>query len=313
MPVTPLTSAIDKSMNARTWALLIALSLLWGGSFFFVGVAVKELPMLTLVFCRVSIAAVVLWLVVFATGIPTPTSMAAWFALLFMGVLNNVIPFTLIVWGQSYIDSGLASIFNATTPLFGVLIAGLLLSDEKLTASKLLGVICGFIGTAYMIGFAELTFDGNTLLPQLAIIAAAVSYGFASVYGRRFKTMGLHPITTAAGQVTASTLLLLPITLIVDQPLSLAMPGTGVWLSVVALAVFSTSLAYILYFKILSSAGAVNLSLVTFLIPVSAIVLGYYFLDERLSSQHFIGMALIGLGLSIIDGRLWSRKKPVSG
>lgn len=296
-------------MDGRSWALLIALSVLWGGSFFFVGVAVKELPMLTLVFCRVAIAAAVLWLVVFTMGIATPKSLAAWVALLLMGFLNNVIPFSLIVWGQTYIDSGLASIFNATTPLFGVLIAGLLLVDEKLNLSKILGVVCGFVGTAYMIGFTDLTFDGNTLLPQLAIIGAAISYGFASVYGRRFKSMGLHPITTAAGQVTASSLLLLPITLIVDQPLSLGMPSSGVWLSVVALAVFSTSLAYIIYFQILSSSGAVNLLLVTFLIPVSAIVLGYVFLDERLSSQHFVGMALIGLGLSIIDGRLWSRKK----
>ncbi len=303
MPAT-----INKTMDARSWGLLISLSLLWGGSFFFVGVAVKELPMLTLVFCRVAIAALVLWVVIFALKIARPNTLTAWLSLLLMGILNNVVPFTLIVWGQSYIDSGLASIFNATTPLFGVLIAGLLLSDEKLSASKLVGVFVGFIGTAYMIGFGELTFEGNSVLPQLAIIGAAISYGFASVFGRRFKTMGLHPMTTAAGQVTASALLLLPITLFVDQPLSLGMPSSSVWLSVLALAVFSTSLAYIIYFQILSSSGAVNLLLVTFLIPISAIVLGYFFLDERLSIQHFIGMGIIGLGLSIIDGRLWSKK-----
>lgn len=301
-----MTAAINKNMDARNWLLLIALSVLWGGSFFFVGVAVNELPMLTLVFCRVAIAAAVLWVVIFSMRIAVPNTLTAWWSLLLMGFLNNVIPFTLIVWGQSYIDSGLASIFNATTPLFGVLIAGLLLADEKLSFSKLLGVLFGFIGTAYMIGFGDLNFNGNTLLPQLAIIGAAISYGFASVYGRRFKTMGLHPMTTAAGQVTASAFLLLPITLIVDQPLSLGMPGAEVWLSVLALAVFSTSLAYIIYFQILSSSGAVNLLLVTFLIPVSAIILGYFFLEERLMTQHFIGMALIGLGLSIIDGRLWA-------
>lgn len=296
---------ISQNMNARSWLLLIVLSVLWGGSFFFVEVAVNELPMLTIVFLRVSIAACILWLIVFATSISTPTGLKAWLSLVGMGVLNNVLPFSFIVWGQTHIESGLASILNATTPLFGVLIAGFLLVDERLTVRKLIGVGVGFVGTLYMIGFSGEPSEANTLLPQLAIVGAAISYGFASVFGRRFKIMNIHPISTAAGQVTTSALILLPITFFVDQPWTLAVPSHAAIASILALAIFSTSLAYIIYFQILSSSGAVNLLLVTFLIPISAIILGYLILDERLSGQHYIGMGLIGLGLSIIDGRLW--------
>jgi drug/metabolite transporter (DMT)-like permease len=304
---------INRNMDARSWLLLAVLSVLWGGSFFFVEVAVKELPMLSIVFLRVSIAAGVLWLIILSASIPVPRGMAAWLSLAGMGILNNVIPFTLIVWGQIHIESGLASILNATTPLFGVLIAGFLLIDERFSSQKLIGISFGFVGTVYMIGFTDLSSQGNTVLPQLAIIGAAISYGFASVFGRRFKVMGIHPITTAAGQVTSSALILLPLTLFIDQPWTLGMPSNATIGSIVALAVLCTSLAYIIYFQILSSSGAVNLLLVTFLIPVSAIVLGYLVLNERLSIQHYVGMGLIGIGLSIIDGRLWSRfKRPIS-
>lgn len=226
-----------------------------------------------------------------------------------MGMLNNVIPFSLIVWGQTQIPSGLASIFNATTPLFTVVIAGLILSDERLTPAKLAGAVVGLIGTAYMIGPSTLSSLGGDALAQLAIIGSSISYGFASVFGRRFKSMGLAPITTAAGQVTASTVILVPFVLLIDEPFQLPMPGLEIWASLLALAVFSAALAYILYFKILSVAGATNLTLVTFLIPISAILLGYMVLGERLEPSHYIGMAIIGLSLSIIDGRLWKRIK----
>ena len=302
-----MTASINSTMTSRDWLMLVLLSILWGGSFFFTGVAVAELPPLTIVLVRVAVAAALLWCIVFISGIARPASLSEWIALLIMGLLNNVIPFTLIVWGQTYIESGLASIFNASTPLFGVLLAGLLLKDEKLTRLKVAGALIGFIGVVYMVGIDSLYgLDANTL-PQLAIVGAAISYGFAGVFGRRFKRFGIHPITTAAGQVSASTFVLLPIALIVDQPFSLPMPSTSVVVSMLALAALSTALAYILYFNILSSAGASNLLLVTFLIPVSAVLLGYLILGERLSISHYIGMALIGLGLSVIDGRLWNR------
>ncbi|MGI9319469.1 MAG: DMT family transporter [bacterium] len=304
-----MSPTIQSTMNPRVWAMLLTLSVLWGSSFFFVGLVVSALPPLTIVLARVGFAAVTLWIIIVVLRIPSPKSLKAWLALFGMGMLNNVIPFSLIVWGQTQIPSGLASIFNATTPLFTVVIAGLLLSDERLTSAKLIGALVGLIGTAYMIGPSALSGLGGDALAQLAIIGSSISYGFASVYGRRFKTMGLPPITTAAGQVTASTVILVPFVLLIDRPFQLPMPGFEIWASLLALAVFSTALAYILYFKILSVAGATNLTLVTFLIPISAILLGYVVLGERLELSHYIGMAIIGLSLSIIDGRLWKQIK----
>ena len=298
-------STIEKNMSPKIWAMLLTLSVLWGSSFFFVELAVSALPPLTIVLARVSFAAITLWIVIAMLGVKIPKSSKAWLALFGMGLLNNVIPFSLIVWGQTQIPSGLASIFNATTPLFTVVIAGVLLSDERLTTTKLIGAFVGLLGTAYMIGPSALSGLGNDALAQLAIIGASISYGFAGVFGRRFKPMGLSPMATAAGQVTASTVILVPFVLVIDQPFRLPMPGLEVWASLLGLAFFSTALAYILYFKILSVAGATNLTLVTFLIPVSAILLSYLFLGERLEVSHYIGMAIIGLSLSIIDGRLW--------
>jgi drug/metabolite transporter (DMT)-like permease len=294
-------------MSLGNWLLLGILSLLWGCSFFFVGVAVSSLPALTIVLLRVGMAALVLWVVVLMLAIPRPNTFKAWLVLLIMGALNNALPFSLIVWGQTHIESGLASILNATTPLFGVLLAGLLLDDERLTRLKVTGVLIGFAGAVWMIGPAALKGLGVNVLAQLAIVGAAISYGFAGVFGRRFKRMGIQPVMAATGQVTMSTLVLFPFVFIIDQPFSLPMPAATVWAAIIALAVFSTALAYILYFRILATAGASNLLLVTFLVPVSAILLGYLILHERLTSSHFIGMALIGLGLSAIDGRLWQR------
>jgi drug/metabolite transporter (DMT)-like permease len=300
-----MSSTIENTMSSKVWGMLLALSVLWGGSFFFVGIAVSALPPLTIVLARVGFAAVTLWIIITVLGVPRPRSGKEWLALFVMGMLNNVIPFSLIVWGQTQIPSGLASILNATTPLFTVVIAGFILPDERLTPAKLIGVLVGLIGTIYMIGPSMLSGLGGDLLAQLAVIGATISYGFGSVFGRRFKSMGLHPITTAAGQVTAATVILAPLALWIDHPFQLPMPSIEVWASLFALALFSTALAFILYFKILSSAGATNLTLVTFLIPISAILLGYFVLGERLETSHYIGMLIIGLGLSIIDGRFW--------
>tara|TARA_B110000495_G_scaffold144599_1_gene127522 strand:- start:445 stop:1353 length:909 start_codon:yes stop_codon:yes gene_type:complete len=299
-------------MGMREWLMLITLSLLWGGSFFFVGVAVAELPPLTIVTLRVGLAAITLWIIVLFMGLSLPKSPNVWVAFLIMGLLNNVIPFSLIVWGQTHIASGLASVLNATTPLFGVIVVGLLLVDERATAMKLVGVAVGFLGVVMMIGIPSLdSVKQGTILAQIAILGAALSYAFASVFGRRFKAMGLKPIIIAAGQVTGSTALLAPVAFYVDGPLALLGPGSPsimVWASILTLAVFSTALAYILYFKILASSGATNILLVTLLVPVSAIFLGLLFLNETLQWVNLAGMALIAIGLSAIDGRLWKRK-----
>jgi len=302
-----LASSINNTMGLREWAMLLILSVLWGGSFFFVEVAIDAFPPLTLVAIRVGLAAIVLWAFVLARGLRAPRSPKVWIAFLGMGLLNNVIPFSLIVWGQKEIASGLASILNATTPLFTVVVAHFLLADERATPLKLAGVLTGIVGVIILIGPAALDGLGMAVFAQLAILGAAVSYAFAGVYGRRFKPMAVDPIVIAAGQVTASTIVLGPVALFVDEPFALAMPGAEIWASVIALAVLSTAVAYILYFRLLASAGATNLLLVTFLIPVSAIWLGVAILGEELLRIHLIGMAFIGLGLSAIDGRLWRR------
>jgi drug/metabolite transporter (DMT)-like permease len=294
----------NKSMNGREWVMLLALSVLWGGSFFFVGVVIKELPPLTIVLLRVGLAALLLNLFVVATGMRMPRDRKTWRAFLEMGLLNNVAPFCLIAWGQTHIASGLAAILNATTPLATVVVAHFLTSDEKMTGGRLAGVFFGLVGVAAMIGPEALHGFGSNVIGEVAILFAAISYAFAGVYGRRFAKMGVAPLLTATGQVTASTIVMAPIALAVDRPWTLAPPSLAAWGAVIGIATLSTALAYILYFRILATAGATNLVLVTFLIPVSAILLGWLVLGERLDPRHFLGMALIGAGLAAIDGRL---------
>ncbi len=291
-------------MGQLDWVLLLILSLLWGGSFLFVGIAVRELPPFTIVLLRVAIAALALNIVLRARGIALPSDWASWAAFFGMGLLNNAIPFSLIVWGQTHIASGLAAILNATTPLFTVLVAHCLTADDRLTGSRLTGLAIGFFGIVVLIGPEAQRGLGGDVMAQCAVLGAACSYAFAGVFGRRFKRMGIPPLATASGQVTASSLLLLPLVLAIDRPWALALPGAATWAALLGLALLSTALAYVLYFRILAAAGAVNLLLVTFLIPPSAILLGAVVLHESLQATDLLGMALIGGGLAAIDGRV---------
>ncbi|ATN32718.1 EamA family transporter [Rhizobium sp. ACO-34A] len=297
----------QKEMAKSEWLMLGALSLLWGGSFLFNGILVKAWPPVTIVSARVGLAAIALWIIVRLAGIAIPRSREAWLAFLGMGILNNVIPFTLIVWGQTHIASGLAAILNATTPLFGVLVAHVLTPDEKLTANKVAGLLIGIGGVAVMMGPSVLGHFGNDVWGELAVLGAALSYAFAGVFGRRFKRMGMPPLLPAAGQVTMSALLLLPVALIVDKPFSLPAPGAETIAALLGLALLSTAFAYVLFFRILATAGVTNLMLVTILIPPSAVVLSAIVLGEQLELRHGLGMVLIALGLVSIDGRLWRR------
>lgn len=298
-------SAVEtRAIGGRVWAMLLTLAVLWGGSFFFNAVAVRELPSFTLVWLRVAMAAATLLLVLRLLGQRMPTEGRVWAAFFGMGLLNNVVPFVLIVWGQHHIASGLASILNATTPLFTILVAHLLTPDEKLTPPKAVGVVVGFVGAVFMVGPDALGGLGTGVTAQLACLAGALTYAFAGIFGRRFKQMGVAPMATATGQVCASTVLLLPLMLVVDHPWTLALPHVATWAAVVGVGILSTALAYVLYFRILAAAGATNLLLVTFLIPVTAILLGAMVLGETLLPRHFGGMALIGAGLACIDGRL---------
>jgi len=295
--------AINTSMGASQWAILVTLSFLWGASFFFNGVAVAELPVLTVVVVRVALAAAILQVALRLTGRRIRRDPRLWGTFFAMALINNVMPFSLIVWSQSHIASGLAAIVNATTPLFTVLVAHVFTRDEKLSAGRITGVVIGLSGVAIMIGLDALETLGVNVAAQIASLCAALCYASGAVFGRRFREMNVTPLETATGQVTASSAMLIPVMLLVDQPWTLPMPGPGVIAALIGVAALSTALAYILYFRLLATAGATNVLLVTFLVPIVAILLGTLFLDEVLQPQHLLGMALIGLGLAAIDGR----------
>jgi drug/metabolite transporter (DMT)-like permease len=301
-----MTAAIHRRMDARDWGFLVFLSVLWGGSFFFIGVAVHTMPPFAIVAMRVTVAAAALWAIVLITGAPAPRGGAAWLALAGMSVLNNVLPMSLFAWAQGNIPSSLAAIMNATTPLFGVLLAHVFTADEKLTANRAVGVLVGFGGVVVMVGVSALSSLSVYVLAELACLVASASYAASSVYGRRFKAMGLAPLAIAAGQLTCGAAMLVPATLVFDRPWAMPAPAPEALLAVTALALLSTSLAYVIYFRILARAGATNLMLVTFLLPVTAIVLGVLLLGETLEPRHVAGMAMIGLGLAAIDGRPWT-------
>lgn len=284
-------------MKPIDWILLWTLSLLWGGSFLFNELALEGLPALTIVWGRVGLAAVLLILAVRASGQGMPPG-RVWPALAVMGVMNNLVPFTLFVLAQGQITGALASVLNATTPLFTVLVAHLATADERLSPVKAAGVALGFGGVLVMMAGEDLGGEG---LAMLACLGAAMSYGLAGVWGRRFRAAGVSPLQTSAGVVTCSAVLLTPVWLAVDRPWALVWPGAVPVLAVVALAALSTALAYLIFFRILARAGATAISLVTFLIPFSAAGLGWLVLGERLEVRHFAGLALILGGLALIE------------
>jgi drug/metabolite transporter (DMT)-like permease len=291
-------------MGGREWALLLALSVLWGGSFFFYKVLAVELPPFTVVLGRVGLAALALNLWLLARRESLVVSRGLWGAFLVLGLLNNVIPFSLFAFAETRISSGLASILNAATPVFTVLAAHGLTRNEKLTWGKGAGVVLGLLGVGVLLGPQLLADAGREAASaQGACLAAAVSYAFASIFGRRFA--GLSPMRIATAQVTASTIILIPLVLLADQPWRLAAPSAPAWAALLGLALLSTALAFLIYFRVLAVAGATNLTLVTFLSPVSALLLGFLFLGEHVNLRALGGMALIGLGLAAIDGRLW--------
>ncbi|MBI2253599.1 MAG: DMT family transporter [Proteobacteria bacterium] len=290
-------------MAAQDWALLIFLSLLWGGSFFFAKIAVAEVPPFTVALCRVVLAAAVLHVVRMALGVAAPRDAGFWRDALVMGLLNNAIPFSLIFWGQREIGAGLASILNATTPLFTVIVAHVFTADERAGPLKIAGVMAGIAGVAVMIGSDVAAGLGHHLWAELAVLGAALSYGFAGVFGRRFRDR--PPLVVASGQLTGSSALLLLPMLILDRPWALPMPGWHPIGAIIAVALLSTALAYVIFFRILKRAGSTNLSLVTLLIPPSALFLGVLFLGEEIAAHQLAGMALIGCGLLLLDGRLF--------
>jgi drug/metabolite transporter (DMT)-like permease len=297
-------------MDRGDWALLLILAVIWGGAFFFIHVAVREVAPLTYVWLRLTIAAAALWLYVWWKGDAVGLPRSVWGALLVLTLLNNVIPFILFGWGQTRIASGLASIMNATTPIWGVVVAHFFTSDEKMSGRKLAGVILGFGGVTLMIGPALLTTLGGATLAMLACVTASLCYALAGVWARRFKKIGLPPVAVANGQLTMGALVMLPLALTVDRPWLQAMPSAGALGAITALALLCTAFGYILYFRLIDRAGATNALLVTLLVPPFAIVLGALFLSEQLALRDFAGMGLIALGFAAIDGRLLKALAP---
>jgi len=294
-PAIDLTSAI----------LLLALATVWGGSFFFAEIALREVGPMTIALHRVFWAVPVLFAVVYWQGVKIPTSIKAWLCYLVMGALNNAIPFSLIFWGQTSIGSGLASILNGTTAVFGALVAGLLLVDEPLTSRKIIGALFGLLGVAVIMGIDALTHFSLQNMGQLAILGAALSYAFASVWGKRFLS-GYPPIMNAFGMLVGSTVILIPAATLTEGLPALSLSSVT-WATLIALATLSTALAYLLYFKILVRAGSSNLMLVTLLIPPVAVTLSFLFLGESLEPSSLIGFIVIAIGLAITDGRIMKR------
>lgn len=289
-------------MPVAAWGMLLVLSTLWGGSFLFNRIAVAEIATLDIVAGRVFLAALVLFVAAWATGATLPRDRASWRDYAVMGLLNTVVPFCLIVWGQKTIGAGLASILNATTPIFGVIVAHLFTADDKASPAKIVGIAVAFLGVVVLVGIDALAGLADHLAAELACLGAALSYGVAALWSRRFR--GRPPITTALGQFTASSLVLVPAALVVSPPWAAPVPSAAAIACVVALAILSTAVAYILFFRLTTLVGPTNTTLVTFLIPPSAIFLGFAVLGERLAPQHVAGVVLIGAGLAAIDGRL---------
>jgi drug/metabolite transporter (DMT)-like permease len=296
---------INIVMNRGDWAILLFLALIWGAAFFFIHVAVAHVAPLTYVWLRLTIAAAGLLAWMRFKGEKLSLPLPVWGAILVLALLNNIIPFALFGWAQQHIASGLASILNATTPIWGVVVAHIATSDERMTPAKFIGVVVGFVGVATMIG-PDLLASGGSLLPQLACILASLCYALAGVWARRFKPMGLKPLKVATAQLLVGALVMTPISLTVAQPWLGGSPSLEALGAITALALVCTALGYVLYFRLIDSAGATNATLVTLLVPPIAILLGALFLGELLTGAQFMGFAITALGLAVIDGRLIS-------
>jgi drug/metabolite transporter (DMT)-like permease len=297
---------IRSVMNQSDWAILAALALIWGGAFFLIGVAVRHVSPFSYVLMRLTLAAAAMWAILAWRREPLALPREAWGAIVLLALLNNALPFTLFGWAQTHIASGLASILNATTPIWGVIVAHLFTADEKITPRKLAGVAVGFAGVAVMIGPGLLSTLGGGVLAELACVVAALAYAMAGVWARRFKRMGVSPFSVTTGQLTVGAAMMLPVAAIGDKPWTMAFPPLQAWAAIATLAIVCTALGDVLYFRLIDRAGATNALLVTLLVPPTAILLGVLFLGEVIAPHDFAGLALIGLGLAAIDGRALS-------
>lgn len=291
----------QKSMSGIAWAQLLLLSLIWGASFMSTRIVLDQIGIFTTVMHRCLWAMVLLWIVVIATGRQIPKDLRTWGAFLIMGLLNNVMPFLFLAWGQLHIESGLTAIFNSFTAVFGVVIAAIVFADEKLTMRKGIGAVFGVLGVATAMGIGTLAQIDLRSLAQLSVLAATLCYALTGAFARA-RLSHLSPVLAAAGMLTGSTLIMIPLAWITEGPPDLdLLPRT--WGAIAYMSVIATGAAYLLYYSILSKAGSGNLLLVTLPVVPVAILLGHFVLGEVLLPRHIIGFAIIALGLMVIDGR----------
>ena len=300
-------------MNRADWGIILILAVIWGAAFFFIDIAVRHVPPLTYVGFRLTIAAAALWFYLWLRGESAGLPRRIWPSILVLALLNNALPFVLIGWGEVHIASGLAAILNATTPIMGVIVAHFSTRDERMSPRKLGGVLLGVAGVVVMMGPSVLSNLGTQALAQTACVVASLSYALAAVWARRYKAMGISPLGITTGQLTAGSIMMLPLSLIVEQPWTRPVPPLGSLAAIVALALFCTAFAYLLYFRLIARAGATNAMLVTLIVPPVAILLGGLFLHEALSAQDLLGLGLIAFGLAAIDGRLIERLASLRG
>ena len=298
-----------RTMGRAEWLLLGSLALIWGSAFLFIKVAVASFDPLTYVWLRLTIAASALVIFARIAGHRLTFPAIVWASVALLALLNNVVPFLLFGWGQRHIASGLAAILQATTPIFGVLVAHIATRDEKLTRARLAGVVVGFVGVATMIGPQIAGDGGNHLLAQLACLFASLLYAFAGIFARRFQAMGVNPMQLATAQFIAGAVMLSPVALTLGQPLDALPTSPAAWGAVIALAIVCSAFAYVLFFRLIERAGATNSLLVTLLVPPVAILVGAAVLGEQLGIEQLAGLVLIGVGLAVIDGRAWPAVK----
>ncbi|MGD1885526.1 MAG: DMT family transporter [Cohaesibacteraceae bacterium] len=294
-------AADQKKMSSLAWLLLLAMAALWGISFVFSKIAVVEIQPMTLVFLRTLLAAFVLLAVCWITGVRMPADWKSWWDYSVLGFFSSSSAFSLIFWAQQYIDASLSAILIAATPFFTVIVAGLLLADERFTPQKIAGVIIGFIGVVLVVGPRHLMGLGDHLVAELAVLLAAAAYATASIWGRRFS--GEPPLATATGQITASAVMMLPLALIFEEPLQMGMPSWPVIGAVITLAVFCTALTYLIFFRVLKMAGASNATLVGLVIPVFTMLFAVPMLGEEVTLLKVAGMVVIAFGMMVLDGR----------
>lgn len=293
----------NPQISAGAWAMILALSAIWAFSYLFMEWGVRELPVMTTVLGRVGVAAVALVILVYAIGLRMPASLKVWGGLATVAVLNNVIPFGMIIGAQGIgVDTGLIAIIVGLTPTFSVVLAHYLTDEETMTPARVGGCLLGLVGLVVLVGPAALTGFGSQLVGQAMGVVAALSYACAAIAGRRL-IADVPPLIAATGQLVCSSLMILPWVLIADQPWRYS-PGWTAWAGILGVALPCTAFAYILYFAALRRAGATNLMLVTLLVPIGAVIVGAVVLGEAVTWAMLGGMALISVGIALIDGRV---------